>query len=147
MKNLIASRRFRRPIPRHNDTAGQTTEYTGAYTCHLPNGTPMRAKLLGIWAATANLPYTIQKPLRVFIDSRAAYSEIFRPASEDAKAAAIQSIVRRHEKADTPIEIIWMPGHTVVRGGNTAADAAAASAGGSTNISLPPPPRVIPYQP
>ena len=178
----IASRRFRRPISRHNDTArqvlatrqlreatldtidiytdaafsdgqasvawicAQTTEYTGAYRCHLPNGTPMHAELLAIWGATASLPYTIQKPLRVFTDSHAAYSEIFRPASEDATAAAIQSILRRHEKADRPIEIIWTPGHTGVPGGNTAAHAAAASAGGSTNLSLPPPLRVNPYE-
>ncbi|KAH7951467.1 hypothetical protein HPB52_009411 [Rhipicephalus sanguineus] len=69
------------------------------------------------------------KPLRVFTDSHSAYSEIFRPASEDATAAAIQSILRRHEKADRPIEIIWTPGHAGVPGGNTAAHAAAASAG------------------
>ncbi|KAH7982662.1 hypothetical protein HPB52_006472 [Rhipicephalus sanguineus] len=107
----------------------QTTEYTGAYRCHLPNGTPLQAELLAIWGATASLPYTIQKPLRVFTDSHSAYSEIFRPASEDATAAAIQSILRRHEKADRPIEIIWTPEHTGVPGGNTAAHAAAASAG------------------
>ncbi|KAH7956342.1 hypothetical protein HPB52_008295 [Rhipicephalus sanguineus] len=124
----------------------QTTEYTGTYRCQLPNGTPLHAELLVIWGANASLPYTIQKPLRVFTDSYAAYSEIFRPASEDATAAAIQSILRRHEKADRPIEIIWTPGHTGVPGGNTAAHAAAASAGGFTNLSLPPPLRINPYE-
>nr|XP_037284922.1 uncharacterized protein LOC119177837 [Rhipicephalus microplus] len=69
-----------------------------------------------------------RKPLRVFTDSHAAYSEIFRPASEDTTAAAIQSIIRRHKKADRPIETIWTPGHTGVPWGNTAAHAAAASA-------------------
>ncbi|KAH8010100.1 hypothetical protein HPB51_024775 [Rhipicephalus microplus] len=71
-----------------------------------------------------------RKPLRVFTDSHAAYSEIFRPASEDTTAAAIQSIIRRHKKADRPIETIWTPGHTGVPWGNTAAHAAAASADG-----------------
>ncbi|KAH7935581.1 hypothetical protein HPB52_009989 [Rhipicephalus sanguineus] len=40
--------------------------------------------------------------------------------SEDVAPAAIQSILRRHEKADRLIEIIWTPGHTGVPGGNAA---------------------------
>ncbi|KAH7979018.1 hypothetical protein HPB49_007781 [Dermacentor silvarum] len=107
----------------------QTTAHSGAYSCHLPSGTPAHAELLAIWGATASLPYTIRKPVRVYTDSHTAYSEIFRPASEDAAASAIQAILRRHEKANSPIEIIWTPGHTGVPGGNTAAHAAAASAG------------------
>ncbi|KAH7937384.1 hypothetical protein HPB49_011435 [Dermacentor silvarum] len=123
----------------------QTTAYSRAYSCHLPYGTPAHAEILATWGATTSLPYTIRKPVHVYTDSHTAYSEIFRPALEDATASTIQAILRRHDKANSPIEIIWTPGHTGVPGGNTAAHAAAATAGGSTNDYQPLPLRVNPY--
>ncbi|KAH7953072.1 hypothetical protein HPB49_004261 [Dermacentor silvarum] len=82
---------------------------------HGEDRTP-HAELLAIWGATTSVPYTIRKSVRVYADSHTAYSEIFGPASEDATASSIQAILRRHEKANSPMEIIWTPGHTGVPG-------------------------------
>ncbi|KAH7959783.1 hypothetical protein HPB49_013833 [Dermacentor silvarum] len=80
-------------------------------------------RMLNSWLSWEPLKATHIPPghLSALIRIRTKPTEIFRPILEDYTASAIQAILLRHKKANSPIEIIWTPGHTGVPGGNTAA--------------------------